>query len=491
MRENLKKNIILAILFFLSVIIIDRFFIQGTISFPQNPKQLPDDKIYSYITAPFYNFTGKVPDFPSKGDWMVSHPIGIGSYDEIVSIEVPNPGAYSDLECQTFYDFSDGYYVRVKWDKAVLKNSKYYVDPERKFSFLQIRMRRTDRKLIPPSTVTVSVKTNNPIGIMAVTGNELRKAVKNAGKYSLDADAAIFPPDFYDKPLRVVKLDNSFETYNQINMLNGLGCNVIGEVNFDELNSAQAQECVMIYRDSIKIWKLTYLMKLPRESVETFASFIYTNSKKSFVLWEDEGLLPNPYERSVNKDWSPVKLNRGTLWTAVILFSLMFIIVGTVRLFDLGLHWDKKIIIRNLIFTPVLAFIFLLPLPAEGVKFIVSTGMIKLLLIGIAGVCLSEFVRCWLLRSGRDLLIKPKRGKKKDKDLKNADSVMIFSSALLISFLYAGYPGYSTAGSVLLVVSNFVAGIFLGYMYIRYKSLFANIVVHCISIIPFILLLGK
>jgi hypothetical protein len=295
---------------------------------------------------------------------------------------------------------------------------------------------------------------------------------------------------FFERPVRAVRINATFDTYRSINILNGLNCNIIGEINFENLDLSEAMKSIKYYGDMVRIWKLTGTVKTTRDSVETIALSVCKNSSSSIILWENEGLLSDVESGFAEKDWSPVKLNRGTLWTGIIVFSLLFLIIGIIKIFKLGMKIELITIRRYLKLIPALAVVFLLPLAAEGFNISISLYSLKIVGLGSVSVFLIEFVRCFFL-SGIESILNLNMKIYKKRNLSIQLYSIIFLSALLTSFLFAGFPGFSLAGSLLLIISNFIAGLFLSYLFVKENSLTLNVIIHFISVLPFLIMIGK
>jgi hypothetical protein len=475
-------------------VIVDKFFVKGVINIPPSPainaeKSESGREVYTYKFHPFNEFPDAKPDFTDEGEWIFSHPIGIGNYSKIVSVEIPDSEDYLEAQYQTVFDFSDGYNKSIFWEKMEYAEGWFTFKTKRICPFMQLRLKTLNRIRKAPSWVTVKVESDAPIGLLGISGIDAykmmmeEKGARVQEPYNLDRH-------FSERPVRIVRIDDTFDTYRSINILNGLNCNVIGEISFENLDLSEAMESVRYYGDIVKIWKLTGTARMTRDSTETVALSIYKNSPSSIILWEDEGLLSKAVSRFAYKEWSPVKLDRGTLWTGVILFSLLFLIIGTVRIFKLGIKIEIIKIAKYLKFMPVLAAVFLLPLTVEGLNISISLYSLKIVVFGSVNVFLIEFVRCFFLMAVESILNFDMKKNKKRK-LSTKHHFIIFLSALLTSFLFAGFPGFSFAGSILLVISNFIAGLILGYLFLKEYSLTLNAIIHFTSVLPFIILIGK
>jgi hypothetical protein len=493
-NKYLKKFTVL-VLMIAATVIVDRFFIQGVINLPSStsiPTEeiAPGKKIYTYKFYPFNEYTGEKPAFPNEREWIFSHPMGIGNYFKIISVEIPNPEDYAEAQYQTVFDFSDGYNQSIFWEKMEYVEGRFIFKTKRVCPFLQLRLKTRDRIRKIPSSIVVRIESQAPIGLLGISGIDAENILIKGDRAADASEFISLGPHFFERPVRTVKIDTSFDTYRSINILNGLNCNIIGEINFENLNLSEAMESIKYYGDMVRIWKLTGTAKTTRDSAETIARSICNNSSSSIILWENEGLLSDVESGFAEKEWSPVKLNRGTLWTGVIMFSLLFLIIGTIKIFKLGIKIEFININRYLKFIPALAVVFLLPLATEGLNISISLYLLKIVGLGFISVFLIEFVRCFFLSGIESILnLNMKIYKKRNLPIKLYS--IIFLSALLTSFLFAGYPGFSSAGSLLLILSNFIAGLFLSYLFVKENSLTLNVIVHFISVLAFFIMIGK
>jgi hypothetical protein len=493
-NKYLKKFAVL-VLMIAATVLVDRFFIQGVISLPSSPSIPTEEvasgrKIYTYKFYPFNEFLGEKPDFPFERDWIFSHPIGIGMFDKIISIEIPNPQDYREVQYRAIFNFSDGYRKSIFWERLEYSEGRFNVKTKRNCPFMQLRLKTNDGIRKIPSWIIVRIESQAPIGLLGISGIDAENALKKGDRAAGTSEFISLDRHFFERPVRTVKIDTSFDTYRSINILNGLNCNIIGEINFEILDLSEAMESVKYYGDMVRIWKLTGTANTTRDSAETVALSICKNSPSSIILWENEGLLSDAESGFGDKEWSPVKLDRGTLWTGVIMFSLLFLIIGTIKIFKLGMKIEFINIIRYLKFIPALAVVFLLPLAAEGFNISISLFSLKIIGLGSVSVFLIEFVRCFFLSGAESILnLNMKMYKKRNLPIRLYS--IIFLSALLTSFLFAGYPGFSSAGSLLLIISNFVAGFFLSYLFVKENSLTLNVIMHLISILPFLIMIGK
>jgi hypothetical protein len=483
------------VLFIAATVIVDRFFIQGVISIPSSSaisteEIVPGKKIYTYIFHPFKEFFGESPEFPREERWVFSHPIGIGMYNKIISIEIPNPQDYFEVQCQTVFDFADGYRTSIFWERLEYSKGRFSVETKRVCPFMQLRLKPREGIRNTPSWIKVRIEQQAPIGLLGISGIDAYSMMEEGNKAAGVSGLISLDQHFFERPVRIVRIDATFDTYRSINILNGLNCNIIGEINFENIDQNEVTESVKYYGDMVRIWKLTGTAKTTRDSAEAMAVSICKNSSSSIILWENEGLLSDSESGFGNKDWSPVKLDRGTLWTGIVMFSLLFLIFGTIKIFKLGMNIEIFNLSRYLKFTPVLAVVFLLPIATEGFNFSISLHSLKIVALGFVSVFLIEFIRCFFLRSIESILnFDMKKYKKRNFSITLYS--IIFLSALLTSFLFAGYPGFSLTGSLLLIISNFIAGLFLAYLFVKENSLILNAVMHFISILPFVLLIGK
>lgn len=492
-----KKHLWLPVALLLLILVtaaIDKLFVKGEITIPVFSSDVPENtdsgkKIFSYKFHPFEKFPDKIPAFPSEDGWIFSHPMGLGNYLRIVSIEIPNPEDYSRVQYQTVFDFSDGYNPSVFWEDMNLIGGKFTFEKKRVCPFLQIRLKSRDGARETPSWIIVKVDSDSPLGSLGIAGVDAFKVLENNKKDS-DNESPALARHYSERPVRVVRIEDTFETYRSVNIMNGLGYNVIGEISLEDFDLRNMMEKVTLYCDVVKIWKVTGTAGLTRNSMEPIVLSIYDTSRSSVMLWENNGLLSEEALRSAEKDKSPVKLDRGTLWTGVILFSLLFLVAGTVKIFKLGIRFDFRKSVKYSKFIPLLAVIFSLPLITEGISFTFGLHLLKIILFGAVSVFLIEFVRSFFLSSS-ELILNLEVKKNKKRTITKKHYYIILVSALLTSFLFAGFPGFSGAGSLLLVISNFVAGLILGYLYLKEYSLTLNTLLHFISLLPFIILLGK
>lgn len=493
-NKYFRKFAVLASLI-VATVIVDRLFMQGVISIPPSTP-IPAEEIasgrkkYTYKFYPFNEFSDEKPDFPDEGKWIFSHPIGIGNYYKIVSFEIPNPHDYYEVQYRAIFNFSDGYRKSVFWERLEYSEGQFNVETKRVCPFMQLRLKTHDGIRKTPSWVNVRIESQVPIGLLGISGIDAYNMIEEGKRADGVSEFFSLDQHFFERPLRMVKIDTTFDTYRSINILNGLNCNIIGEINFENIDQNEVTESVKYYGDMVRIWKFTGTAKTTRDSAETVAVSICKNSSSSIILWENEGLLSDAESGFGNKDWSPVKLDRGTLWTGVIMFSLLFLIMGTIEIFKLGMKIEFIKISRYLKFTPVLAVVFLLPLTAEGLNFSISLYSLKIVALGFVSVFLIEFVRCFFLRSVESILNFDMK-KYKKRNLSITLYSIIFLSALFTSFLFAGYPGFSLTGSLLLIISNFIVGLFLSYLFVKENSLTLNAIMHFISVLPFVILIGK
>lgn len=473
---------------------IDKLFVKGEITIPASSSDISKDvisgnKIFSYKFHPFEKFPDKIPAFPSEDRWIFSHPMGLGNYTRIVSIEIPNPEDYSRVQYQTVFDFSDGYNPSVFWEDMNLVEGRFTFGKKRICPFLQIRLKTRGGAHETPSWIIVRVESGSPLGSPGIAGIDAFRALED-GKKIKNNESPALAEHYSERSVRVVRIESTFETYRSVNIMNGLGYSVIGEISLENFDLRNSMEKVTLYCDVVKIWKLTGTAGLTRDSLEPIVLSIYDTSRSSVILWENNGLLSEDALKSAGKDQSPVKLDRGTLWTGVILFSLLFLVAGTVKIFKLGIRFDFKKSVKYSKFIPLLAVIFLLPLIDEGINFTFGLHLLKIILFGAVSVFLIEFVRSFFISSS-ELILNLDAKKNKKRTITKKHYYIILASALLTSFLFAGFPGFSGAGSLLLVISNFIAGLILGYLYLKEYSLMLNALLHLLSLLPFIVLIGK
>lgn len=243
---------------------------------------------------------------------------------------------------------------------------------------------------------------------------------------------------------------------------------------------------VKIFGSVVKLWKITGSEKYDRETVQRLISTIYQEAPGSVILWDDnDGIFSSA--QAGNGGGLPVDLNRGTLWTAIILFTLLFLAHGTRRMFGFHLRFRMNELNEHRAAILITGAVFAAPLLAEGALFTSLIVLIRNLLFTMIIVYLLEFLRAVLIVSLRKIWKYAFNANFKEKIFWPG---IIIASALL-SLLYFGYPGFSSAGSWILIISNFICGLYFGLALEKGRPLGLVYMIHLISLMPAMVLLGK
>jgi|GEM_PF-7061847 len=487
----IKKRVFKKILLFISLLIvaiaIDKFLIRTPAPLPvseeiQYQKREGNFYIFSYSLYPFQKYIND-DNFvlPEYNEWVVSHPVGIGSHNKFMSLSIDQLSDKATVECRYLYFFADGYSDRTKWYKLIKNESGYEPVREKRSRFLQFRVRKDSVATDKLNGITLSIESVFPVGVPGILNKALyNNIITNSNQ---DNDTSVI----LERPVRKVLLDSTFQTYRMVNLLNGFDCITIGVFDLKQTSLKQILFLSHRYGSVIKIWNLKNIKNCTRLTAQRISEVILRGSKGAVILWENEGLISDSFYSQEQSDKAlPIKINRGTLWSVILLFTFFFLVKGTTKALDIHFSFPPKRILRSWKVIIISSLVYLLPVMTEFIYPASDTLLIRLLLLALIVAFVSELLR--------GIIIKTLESSETFRQIfgdKRKDAFAIIFSALLISLLYAGYPEYSLIGSALLISANFVNGILYGLIFKRYNSYGLTFVIHLLAIIPLLVLLGR
>jgi len=489
------KFLTMFVLFFLTTLIIDTFVMKGTVYLPgsdlleisKNESGLP---VFDYSYYPFSDYNDvSLDDAGDKNDgWVVSHPMGTGAHEGVFGIKIHGSGKIEDLQIRRLFSFNSGYSYSDDWVSLGGGERNYSVSPPLRSNYIQVRLKNRAANKRSGIKLTVSLQAGDSIGLPGIFWRDMEVDHEiTRGEFDLNKlRKGIAGKMVHERPVRSLFINSSYKAYKTVQILNGTGANVLGVLEMENDKMDQLMESVRIFGSVVKLWKITGSEKHDRETVQRLISTIYLEAPGSVILWDDnDGIFSGA--RTASGDGLPVDLNRGTLWTAIILFTLLFLAHGTRRMFGFRLRFSMNELNENRAAIMIAGAVLAAPLLAEGVLFTSLIILIRNLLFTMIIVYILEFLRAVLIVSLRKIW---KYAFNKDFKEEIFWPGIIFASALL-SLLYFGYPGFSSLGSWILIISNFVCGLYFGLLLEKGRPLGLVYMIHLISLMPAMALLGK
>ncbi len=482
-NEQVKKTLIIFIVI-LIIAFMFQFFHGRKMTSPTVFDQFPESEdgmyFFEYAYLPFYKETAK-PDWEDSEKHVYSAPMALGANEGLVRVKITGIELPENIQVRPLFYFKDIEEQSDSWIEIFLKDGVFEFNKAIKSPFAQLRLTSGDELNFNKTVVRLTVKAERPLGVPGLLWYRGDFIQERTERFTVnDYHKEVDYPLLVDRPMKTVPLKIDFDSYRTVSIVNGHGANVIGLLDMDETDENELEDIVFAFRDQVKLWKISGFEKESREQVSDLVNTIYSLSKGSVILWN--GARP----QSTGKGDAPVDLNRGILWTVIVIFMFGFLIYGTVKIFSLELSFKPERLVHELKPLSVLILLMTFPVIPLKLKYPGMMDIISGLVFWFLFVTGIEFLRGIIIRYLKDSV-------KKYDSIKNPmviDTLSVVLSSLLFAFLFAGYPDVATATVILLVLTNFISGCYFGKLHLDGQTIGFIAFVHFIVIFPMAVLMG-